>query len=127
MGTDCVLRLQSALVRILALVTDAYGGRGGIAKYNRDLLQALCDPPAGNEVVALPRLVSEPIGTLPDKLTFDISGINSKLRYVISALCILAANRRFSLIICGHIHLLPWHFWQGYSCRGRPSCSLCTA
>ena len=28
-------------MHILILLTDAYGGRGGIAKFNRDLCQAL--------------------------------------------------------------------------------------
>jgi phosphatidylinositol alpha-1,6-mannosyltransferase len=35
-------------LRILALVTDAFGGHGGIAQYNRDFLSAL----AGNESIA---------------------------------------------------------------------------
>lgn len=28
-------------MRILALVTEAFGGHGGIAQYNRDLLEAM--------------------------------------------------------------------------------------
>jgi hypothetical protein len=38
---------------ILALVTDAFGGRGGIAQYNRDFLAAFAS--AESEVVVLPR------------------------------------------------------------------------
>jgi len=32
----------------LVLVSDAFGGRGGIALYNRHLLKALCEYPAWN-------------------------------------------------------------------------------
>ena len=46
-------------MRLLTLVTDAYGGLGGIAKFNRDLLAALCAHPAVSEVVALPRVVRQ--------------------------------------------------------------------
>ena len=41
-------------MRILVLATDAFGGQGGIAKYNRDLLGALCAYPGVTEVVAVP-------------------------------------------------------------------------
>ena len=30
-------------LRVLALVTDAFGGHGGIAQYNRDFLSALAN------------------------------------------------------------------------------------
>ena len=38
--------------KVLALVTDAFAGRGGIAQYNRDFLMALS---ASYEVRVLPR------------------------------------------------------------------------
>ena len=41
-------------VRILALVGDAYGARGGIARFNRDLFGALAT--TGIEILVLPRL-----------------------------------------------------------------------
>ena len=42
-------------MRVLVLLTDGFGGHGGIAKFNRDLLTALCAHPACEEVVVLPR------------------------------------------------------------------------
>ena len=42
-------------MRVLALVTDAFGGFGGIAQYNRDLLCALSAPPGAAEIDILPR------------------------------------------------------------------------
>ena len=51
-------------MRVLALVHDAFGGQGGIAKFNRDLLSALASAPDLDEVVALPRYIVEPPGPL---------------------------------------------------------------
>ena len=44
-------------MRILVLASDAFGGYGGIAKYNRDLIGALCTYPGVAEVVAIPRRI----------------------------------------------------------------------
>ena len=50
-------------MRILVLVTDAYGSHGGIAKFNRDLLGALCSHASAPSVLALPRVVSSNTGS----------------------------------------------------------------
>jgi phosphatidyl-myo-inositol dimannoside synthase len=94
-------------VRPLVLVTDAFGGNGGIAKFNRDLLSALCDYPSITEVVAIPRLIPNPIETLPLKLTYISSLRNSKFKYVIYVLKTILNKNRFDMIVCGHINLLP--------------------
>ncbi len=36
------IQIRKSFKRILVLLTDAFGGHGGIAKFNRDLLNALC-------------------------------------------------------------------------------------
>ena len=54
-------------MKLLVLLTDAFGGRGGIAKFNRDLLNALCAYPKTTEVTALPRTITEDPGLLPDR------------------------------------------------------------
>ncbi len=94
-------------LRVLALVPDAFGGHGGIALYNRDLLTAICADPNVAEVLAIPRLAPKPIGQLPDKLIFPADALNSKIRYMVSVIRHLLANPRFDLIICGHINLVP--------------------
>jgi phosphatidylinositol alpha-1,6-mannosyltransferase len=43
----------------LALVTDAFGGRGGIAQYNRDFLSALAE--CGVMVDVVPRHAPDPV------------------------------------------------------------------
>lgn len=94
-------------MRTLVLTTDAFGGHGGIAKYNQDFLSALCAHPDCAEVVAIPRLMPNPSGQLPAKLTYVTSGLGSKQRYLASVLKTVQSNRRFELIVCGHVNLLP--------------------
>lgn len=97
-------------MRILAVLTDAFGGHGGIALYNRDLLTALCSHPDCTEVVAIPRLMPHPSETRPEKLTYVTTGLNSKSGYVKAIWETVRNNPAFDLIICGHINLLPIAF-----------------
>jgi phosphatidyl-myo-inositol dimannoside synthase len=95
-------------MRIQMLATDAFGGQGGIAKFNRDLLIALCSHPDCAEVTAFPRLMAAAPGSLPQKLHYVTAGLNGKLRY---AACILRHGLRRpkpELIVCGHVNLLPF-------------------
>ena len=94
-------------MRVLVLLTDAFGGIGGIALFNRNLLAALCAHPACEEVVAIPRLMPHPCEAVPDKLTYVTGGINSKFRYAVTVLRTLLKNPGFDLIVCGHINLVP--------------------
>lgn len=95
-------------MRLLTLVTDAFGGRGGIAKFNRDLLTALCDHPAVTEVVALPRVMSEPVTRLiPEGLTYHHGAAGSKGGYVRAVGQMLLRGGRFDGVVCGHLYLLP--------------------
>lgn len=97
-------------MKILALVTDAFGGRGGIALYNRDLLTALCENEVVTQVVVLPRRIDEPIGGLPAKINYVAEAARSSLRYLISALRCVLTGARFDAIVCGHINLIPLAF-----------------
>ncbi|MHB1300111.1 MAG: glycosyltransferase family 4 protein [Burkholderiales bacterium] len=92
-------------MRILLLISDAFGGHGGIAQYNRDLITALSAMDGVEEVVAVPRYVPLPVGDLPQKLAYHVEGIGGKTRYIRTVLKILRG--RFNLVICGHINLLP--------------------
>ncbi|HEX8299538.1 MAG TPA: glycosyltransferase, partial [Rubricoccaceae bacterium] len=87
-------------------MTDAYGGRGGIAQHNRHLLAALASAPGVDRVTALPRIVLDPTETAPAELDWrpDIAG--SKLRYVAAAIG-EARRSRPVVVVCGHLHLLP--------------------
>lgn len=108
-------------MKILALVTDAFGGHGGIAKFNRDLLTALCNAPDVEMVVALPRLFASPSGELPARLKFDTSGVGGKIRCAFAVLKSSFINRHSSFILCGHINLLPLAFLAWVISRSLPS------
>lgn len=87
------------------MTTDAYGGHGGIALYNRDLARALASMTEVEEVVVVPRTMPHDPSEIPDKVRFIADAAGSKLRYVRAALAATAG--RFDLVICGHINLLP--------------------
>lgn len=92
-------------IRILALLTDAYGGFGGIALYNRDLLAAWAGDPAVSEIVAVPRLAASPYGDVPAKVEHDLSGLASGGAYIRAALRRL--SQPFDLVYCSHVNLAP--------------------
>src|SRR5687768_7168332 len=92
-------------MRILLLATDAFGGHGGIALYNRDLAEALASMPQVEEVTVLVRTMPLPPGEIPAKIRFIASAAGSKLRYVTSAFA--ERGRSYHLVVCGHINLLP--------------------
>ena len=92
-------------MKILALVTDAFGGHGGIAQYNRDVLGALCAMPEVEKVIVYPRLTPHPLGVLPDKLDYRLASVGGKWRFLREACG--AAREAVDLVLCGHINLLP--------------------
>ena len=86
------------------MTTDAYGGDGGIALYNRDLAEALVTLPEVTEVVIVPRKVTRDPGTVPANIRFVAQAAGSKAHYIANV--IGAARGKFDLVICGHINLL---------------------
>ncbi len=86
-------------MRILALVTDAYGGRGGIAQANRDLFAALA---AEHEIVILPRNGN---GETPANVK-QLQPIGPRFLYSVRAL-IEAWRGGFDVVFCGHLFMAP--------------------
>lgn len=89
------------------MLSDAWGGSGGIAKFNRDFLSAAVSHPAMTEVVALPRSIREPVGSLPDKLNYRQRAAGGTSAFLAEAARQTAAGGRFDLIVSGHINLAP--------------------
>lgn len=89
-------------MRVLALVTDAYGGRGGIAQYNRDLFGALAQA-EGVEIEILPRDIRETPRNLPAGVR-QLAPRGGRAAYVATALRRVLALRP-AVIFCGHINL----------------------
>ena len=93
-------------MRVLLLTTDAFGGHGGIALYNRDLAEAVAQRPDVTEVVVLVRNMPFAAGIVPAKITFVATAAAGKWSYVREAFR-SALNGPVGLVICGHINLLP--------------------
>jgi phosphatidylinositol alpha-1,6-mannosyltransferase len=95
----------SSQQRVLALVTDAYGGYGGIAQYNRDLFFALSEISETIEIDVLPRLAPCQLETIPRKVT-QHPPVRGRLAYGASALA-FALRRRPTVIFNGHLYHGP--------------------
>ena len=95
------------------LATDAHGGFGGIAQYNRDVLDAFSTLDQVARVVVVPRLIaigdaaaSAP-GGLPPKVAYDLRGTTGRLAFIRASLRQALTGGGFDLIFCAHINLLP--------------------
>lgn len=92
-------------MRVLVITTDAYGGNGGIALYNRDLVDALIALPEVEEITVIPRNLHFAPSDVPARVSFLAQGAGGKLAFLRTI--IATAGERFDLVICGHINLLP--------------------
>lgn len=92
---------------VLFLATDGYGGHGGIALYNRDVIESLALNPAIDRIVGVPRVGSDALQPMPDKLSWDRAGLGGARQWLKAVYRQLDANRRIDLIYCAHINLAP--------------------
>jgi phosphatidyl-myo-inositol dimannoside synthase len=95
------------MFRIINLITDGFGGRGGIAKFNRDFLVSICSYPHFQQIVAIPRKVIDPVTKIPKNLIHINDSGDSKILYALSVLQIVKNSSQWDLIVCGHINLIP--------------------
>jgi glycosyltransferase involved in cell wall biosynthesis len=107
------VKAANAKFRVLMLLTDGFGGFGGIAKFNRDFMTALSSSADVEKVIAVPRLMHENPGALPAKVIHVTAGLGGKQSYIWT---VLKAARKFRavrsrglrpIVICAHINLLP--------------------
>jgi phosphatidylinositol alpha-1,6-mannosyltransferase len=88
----------------LALVTDAFGGYGGIAQYNRDFLNTLAENGAASSITVLPR--HAPRRITPPATINQTPARPGRLTY--SAMALMTAFRqRTDVVFCGHLHMAP--------------------
>jgi glycosyltransferase involved in cell wall biosynthesis len=97
-------------MRSLVLVSDAFGGRGGIALYNRHFLKALCSHLNMDEVVALPRVINYELEEMPENLKFVVTAAGGRLKFLSKCFEQLFSREKFDFIVCGHLNLLPVAF-----------------
>jgi glycosyltransferase involved in cell wall biosynthesis len=87
------------------LATNAHGGFGGIAQYNRDVIDASCSLARICEVVVLLRIMPALGFDAPSKASYDVAGAGSATAYVARAA--RRAMGQFDLVYCAHINLWP--------------------
>ncbi len=95
---------MSAPVTVFALVTDAFGGRGGIAQYNRDFLGALAESGLVSAVEVLPRHAPDEV-SLPAGIR-QASAVDGRIAYSAAAIR-TALKRRADIVFCGHLYMAP--------------------
>jgi phosphatidyl-myo-inositol dimannoside synthase len=91
---------------ILALITDGFGGSGGIAQYNRDLIKALAACPGTARIVVLPRLGEADGAQLPPGVRQLMPRRNAAL-YSLAAVKAALTLGPFDAVFCGHLHMAP--------------------
>jgi glycosyltransferase involved in cell wall biosynthesis len=103
------------------LLTDAYGGFGGISKFNQDFLRALDACPSVERIHAIPRVIGTTFQDerLPESVVYDRYAAQGKIAFIKSAWTHSWRADRANLVICGHIHLLPvaWMFARVHNMR----------
>ena len=86
----------------LVLATEAYGGRGGIAQYNRDFLSALAASDQTSSIAVLVRAAPDPAE--PQVGIRQLAPRPRKWAYALEALT-SAMSRPVDVVFCGHLHM----------------------
>ena len=95
-------------MRVQMLLTDGFGGFGGISRFNRDFLHALNVCPQVERVYALPRVISDPIEEpIPEAVVYERRAAQGRLPYALAVIRRALRGPRADLVVCGHINLLP--------------------
>ncbi len=96
-----------ASLRLLSLVPDAFGGRGGIAQYTRDVLTALAGTPGVEEIVVVPRVMRHEIQPIPSGIRYLPEAAGGKVAFLHALGRVFRERKPFDAVLCGHIRLLP--------------------
>jgi phosphatidylinositol alpha-1,6-mannosyltransferase len=88
---------------MLALVTDAYGGRGGIAQYNRDFFGVLAKEGLSS-ITVLPR--QAPDFPRPPETIEQLPARPGRVAYSVAALR-TALFQTVDIVFCGHLYMAP--------------------
>jgi phosphatidylinositol alpha-1,6-mannosyltransferase len=105
---------------VMMLLTDAFGGFGGISRFNRDFLTALDTCGAITRTLAFPRVIRDTIAEeLPESVVYFRTSAAGKSRYFRQVMRGLYLSPEVGLVICGHIHLLPLAYIVAKAKRAR--------
>lgn len=92
----------------MMLLTDGFGGFGGISQFNRDFLTALDHSVVVTRTFALPRVIKSPIEEeVPESVVYLRTAARGMSAYLSQLARTLHLCGNIDLIVCGHLHLLP--------------------
>lgn len=94
-------------MRVLMLLTDAYGGHGGIALYNRDVLRALAQIDEVERIDAVPRISGPFDGAIPPNVRWHSRAATGSVAFVLQSLRYAAGLGSADILWCAHVNLLP--------------------
>ena len=94
-------------LRLLAIIPESFGGSGGVAQYYRDILSSLAERENCREILILSRGRNPDKDLLPEKISYVSNYGKSKLLHVFRVIQLILKEKDFSVIICGHLNLLP--------------------
>lgn len=92
---------------ILFLATDAHGAGGGIAQFNRDIIDALMGFDEVAAITILPRHGTKHPSDAPTKASYPKHQPQSRVAYIWLLIRTLFTAPHFDVIYCAHIRLLP--------------------
>lgn len=93
------------MISVLAIVTEAFGGRGGIARAARDCLLTLSERPEITSIDVHPRLTVDRIEQLPPK-TVQRKPIPNRVLFSLRAVTAVLKTRP-NVIFCNHLFMAP--------------------
>lgn len=92
------------MTRVLGLVTEAYGGRGGIAQATRDMVDAFAGHAATTQIDLLVRLAPDPTDGMPKKVK-QAPAVRGRISYAVKALA--SVSSKPDLVYCNHLYMAP--------------------
>ena len=88
----------------MALVTDAFGGHGGMAQYNRDFFETMVNCGLASSLMVLPRFAANEVVTPP--LVRQLTPRAGRAFYVVAAIR-ESLFRSIDVVFCGHLFTAP--------------------
>jgi phosphatidylinositol alpha-1,6-mannosyltransferase len=94
-------------MEVLMLVSDAHGGFGGIAQYNRDVIAAMSQLENIAYVTVLPRIMSAEAASVPSRVRYDRRSARNLPNFIVRSVAHALPGKRTDLVYCAHVNLLP--------------------
>jgi phosphatidylinositol alpha-1,6-mannosyltransferase len=91
-------------MRFLVIATDSFGGYGGIAQYNRDLLSAMAADPEVT-LLDLVGLTAAEQPSVPEKVS--VRCLTRSRPRLVAAVLGAALRGQYDVVLCLHINLMP--------------------